>query len=259
MTIHQYQTKMTPTLINPGTESSLDAVLVNGHSVQRSALIEVVNGSNRKVIEVHDGEIFDDSVVTNVQELGLPVSYNFNVINSTGVSLTHVSLAIKNAQAGDDSHVLLWYDLPMTADADPIGFEISGTNYIVVNLNHVNLPVIPAIPGKLYTLNADNSAVVIGGSSGSGTYFAFKNNSTIDATVTIVRNGHAIEKWTISPTSTQTFGYPPNIWITATQGAKPVISDFNTEVSLLGVASADLEITGGSAPFTISLINIVTV
>lgn len=58
-----YTLKLTPTLRNMSTEGSLDTALVDGVSIQRTGYIEVPTGEDheRKIVEVDDGEEFDDS------------------------------------------------------------------------------------------------------------------------------------------------------------------------------------------------------
>lgn len=60
----QYSLKLTPDLVNLGSEGSLDTSLVNGASIQRTAnMLEVLDASgNRKVVSLKDGDTFDDVV-----------------------------------------------------------------------------------------------------------------------------------------------------------------------------------------------------
>ena len=55
-----YTLALTPSLINLGTEGSLDTSVVNGASIQRTGYLEVVDGADRKVLELIDGEVFND-------------------------------------------------------------------------------------------------------------------------------------------------------------------------------------------------------
>jgi hypothetical protein len=52
----QYSLKLTPDLVNPGSEGSLDTSLVNGVSIQRTAnMLEVLDlNGNRKVVSLKD-------------------------------------------------------------------------------------------------------------------------------------------------------------------------------------------------------------
>jgi len=62
-----FQLKLTPDLVNLGTEGSLDTSVVNGVSAQRTGYIEVVNASDlqqRMVWEVADGATFNDTLQT---------------------------------------------------------------------------------------------------------------------------------------------------------------------------------------------------
>ena len=59
-----YTLALTPTLVNLGTEGSLDTSVVNGVSIQRTGYIETVDGADRKVLELIDGEVFTDVVQT---------------------------------------------------------------------------------------------------------------------------------------------------------------------------------------------------
>lgn len=60
----QYNFNLTPDLVNAGTEGSMDTSVVDGVSAQRTGVMLVVNGSNRKVVVLTDGEVFDDSVTS---------------------------------------------------------------------------------------------------------------------------------------------------------------------------------------------------
>jgi len=55
-----YTLALTPTLINLGTEGSLDTSILNGVSLQRTGYIETVDAGNHKVLQLVDGEVFTD-------------------------------------------------------------------------------------------------------------------------------------------------------------------------------------------------------
>mgnify|MGYP003418398137 CR=1 FL=1 len=59
-----YRLKLTPDLVNLGTEGSLDTSVSGGVSYQRTGYIDVYNSTNRKIVEVADGETFTDTMVT---------------------------------------------------------------------------------------------------------------------------------------------------------------------------------------------------
>jgi len=57
-----YTVQLTPALVNLATEGSLDTSVVSGVSIQRTAYIETVNNTgHRKVLELVDGENFNDT------------------------------------------------------------------------------------------------------------------------------------------------------------------------------------------------------
>lgn len=60
-----YTIQLTPSLVNLATEGSLDTAVVSGVSIQRTAYLETVSsGGDRKVLELIDGEAFDDTAET---------------------------------------------------------------------------------------------------------------------------------------------------------------------------------------------------
>lgn len=62
-----YLLKLTPNLVNLGTEGSLDTSVTNGVSAQRTGYIEVVNTSDlqqRMVWEINDGVTFNNTYQT---------------------------------------------------------------------------------------------------------------------------------------------------------------------------------------------------
>lgn len=67
-----YTLVLTPALRNLATEGGLDTAVLNGVSLQRSGYIEVYNNSDRKIVEVMDGESFTDDMQT-ITDLGFIV------------------------------------------------------------------------------------------------------------------------------------------------------------------------------------------
>jgi hypothetical protein len=59
-----YTLNLSPALVNLASEGGLDTSLYNGNSLQRTAYIEVHNGSDRKIVEVRDGGSFNDTMQT---------------------------------------------------------------------------------------------------------------------------------------------------------------------------------------------------
>ena len=61
-----YTLKLTPALRNFTTLGGLDTAILNGVSIQRTGYFDVYNGSNRKIVEVRDGQTFNDTMQTLV-------------------------------------------------------------------------------------------------------------------------------------------------------------------------------------------------
>jgi hypothetical protein len=62
-----YTLKLTPTLVNLGTEGSLDTSVSGGVSAQRTGYIEVVDSTDlqkRMVWDLNDGAAFNDTFQT---------------------------------------------------------------------------------------------------------------------------------------------------------------------------------------------------
>lgn len=61
----QYIVKLTPQLVTPLTEGSMDEHLVNGYSIQRTGYFDIFNGTSRKrLTRVADGDTIDDTIAT---------------------------------------------------------------------------------------------------------------------------------------------------------------------------------------------------
>ena len=59
-----YTLDLSPALVNLASEGGLDTSVYMGNSLQRTAYIEVHNGSDRKIVEVKDGASFNDTMQT---------------------------------------------------------------------------------------------------------------------------------------------------------------------------------------------------
>lgn len=59
-----FQLKLTPDVINMATEGSMDSSVSDGVSHQRTGYIDVHVDDDRKIVEVADGETFDDAMTT---------------------------------------------------------------------------------------------------------------------------------------------------------------------------------------------------
>jgi len=198
--------------------------------------LNLVNNSN----DMNNTEyvIFQKNVATSFEEL--PVAWR--VIKNLGIS---------------DNHPFT-YPMEFT-----VGAADSWGNYT---------PQLDATNGQQFHMYRAPSGDVLAynGPSASPTEVEVLNDlpqGSINAN--IYRNGLLLsQKTCVSPAQKATFQFKPTIWIGAAsqieQGKvinSAILSNINTEISLLGVASADIVITGGgcgptATPFTFTLCNV---
>ncbi len=269
-----YNIQLTPAARNLDTEGSLDTAIVDDASIQRKAYLDVYNNGKRKIVEADDGESFNDTMQTLLDNVNLldanPLPFNI-IDNSNDNFDKKVVLFIANEDAGEVDYTLPWMTFIVNLDNDNENrFNPFGSNTIETTIGLSSSAPIMATNGYNYERKGANLVVV--GSSGSGSAFKVTNtNSDVSKflEVTIRRNGSRIEVVPIHPSGYgyssgyYSFSYIPTIFIAVTDtGSNPTLADTNTEISLFGVAGADLVITGGgvgpsATPYSISLANIV--
>ncbi len=136
--------------------------------------------------------------------------------------------------------------------------------------NHT--PQIGADNGNMYHVELSNSGNTLSrqGTDGSSKEVQVRNDLKKGAiNAGIYKGGKLLAlKTSIAPGQKAVFEFKPTIWIgvasQVTQGAvmnSAILSDVNTELSLLGIASADIVLSGGgpgqgSVPFTFKLENV---
>lgn len=184
------------------------------------------------------------------------------VIFQKNVSANYNELAvawqvIQNCGQGDN-HPFVF---PMTMD---VGASDSWGNYT---------PQLTAQNGQLFTMQSNPSGdqLIQTGNGTSVTEVQVLNGLTTGAiNASIYKAGNMLAtKTSVAPQQKAVFQFNPTIWIGAAsqivQGqvmSSAIISNVNTELSLLGIASADIVMTGGgpgpsSTPFVFNLQNVV--
>lgn len=134
-------------------------------------------------------------------------------------------------------------------------------------------PQLQAAPGELLTASQTNSSDVLthSGPSSAANEVQIRNDLTVGAiNANIYKSGRLLATRTsLPPEQTAVFEFKPTIWIGSVSQAvegevmnSAIVSNVNTELSLLGIASADIVMTGGGAgpnaqPFAFKLENIV--
>jgi hypothetical protein len=131
-------------------------------------------------------------------------------------------------------------------------------------------PQIDAINGKAYSITNDNGGIRLAedGVSNAPNQFDIKNASSVITGVHLYKSGRLYaQRLSLFQNTTLTYQLRPKIFVgavpaTVVQGQTLTdgdVTNISTEFSLLGIASADIVITGGGAnPFVFSLANITT-
>jgi hypothetical protein len=165
-------------------------------------------------------------------------------------------LVIRNCGQGDNHPFV--YPMTMT-----IGASDSYGNYT---------PQLPAQNGQLFhmTLTPSGHSLSLAGQGISAAEVQISNDLMSGAiNAAIYKDGRIFaQKTSIAPAQKAVFQFKPTIWIGAASEVEQgqvmnsaIVSDINTEISLLGIASADIVMTGGgpgasSTPFQFSLENV---
>lgn len=134
-------------------------------------------------------------------------------------------------------------------------------------------PKLDATPGQLFQVSltpSGDTLSALGTASVPSETQVVNNLSKGAINASIYKDGKLLAtKTSIAPAQMAAFQFKPTIWIGVAsqivQGAvinSAIVSQINTELSLLGVASADIVMTGGgpgqgSTPFQFSLQNVV--
>lgn len=134
-------------------------------------------------------------------------------------------------------------------------------------------PQLEAAPGQLLTASQTGSGDVLtySGASSSATEVQIRNALPVGSiNANIYKSGRLLATRTsLAPEQTAVFQFKPTIWIGFVSQVEEgevmnaaIVSDVNAELSLLGIASADIVMTGGGAgpnaqPFAFRLENIV--
>lgn len=150
----------------------------------------------------------------------------------------------------------------------PMGMEV---NAIDSYGNHT--PRLPAANNQMFSLSKSGSGNTLAqtGAATSSSEVQVRNDLNIGAiSASIYKDEKLLAyKKSISPGQKAVFEFKPTIWIGAVSEVtvgdvmnSAVISDVNTELSLLGIASADIIMTGGgpgrtSSQIAFSLENVV--
>ena len=214
------------------------------------------DGGNSNVV------IFQKNVATEFNEL------------SDGPSMSNGAIFQKRAAPGLGEQAVAWQVIRNCARGDNHPFVFPTSIYVAAGDSYGNFtPQLAAQSGQLFEMVRTSSGdqLKLAGSATNPSEVHVRNampQGAVDAN--IYRGGLLLAtKTALAPQQKAAFQFKPTIWIgVVSQIAEgqvvnsAILTQVNTEVSLLGVASADIVMTGGgpgpsSTPFRFSLANVV--
>jgi hypothetical protein len=197
-----------------------------------------------------------------------------NFINqSADANNSQIVVFQKNVAAGYEELAVAWKVIEHCGFGDNHPFVYPMTMQVSASDSYGNYtPKLDAQPGNAFqvTLTTSGDMLTRSGISNYPTEVQVSNNLPQGAVnANIYKNGTLLAtKSTIAPGQMAAFQFQPTIWIGAvsqvTQGQvmnSAIVEQVNTELSLLGMASADIVMTGGgpgksSQPFAFTLQNV---
>jgi hypothetical protein len=201
------------------------------------------------------------------------IKLNF-INNSNDANNSEIVIFQKNVATNFDELAVAWYVIRYCGQGDNHPFTFPMEMAVAASDSYGNYtPQMVAQNGQLFTMTLTTSGDRLA-QSGQGTSSSEVQvlnglpKGAINAN--IYKNGKLLAtKTSVAPQQKAVFQFKPTIWIgvasQVVQGQvmnSAIISSVNTELSLLGIASADIVLTGGgpgrdSSPFQFNLENVV--
>lgn len=191
-----------------------------------------------------------------------------NIINISGQNNLNVVLFQKNLVGGFDDPVVAWTVIDHLNNGRNRNIIFGDTLSIGYKKIDTLSSIIPVTPGQQIIANEDYTVGVNGTAESVNEIEILSNVFTLAAiTGRLYRTERLLMQ--VGPLDNGSTGYfraGHTLWIGILDGisqgdimGSDVLSQFNTEISLLGISSADVVISGGSegAPFQFTLQNIV--
>lgn len=183
---------------------------------------------------------------------------HIKIVDETGVNVKRILVGQKNLS--DSLSDYFWVDY-LAYKNDRTFLLFSKSLYISTNDdygNSLNLTVVSN--GNTYYIESDvfGDSIAIETTSGPSE-FVFHNNKLQDKEVSVYRDGAITAKATISAGDSFTFEFRNTFWFHATDTLTGSISwsSVNTEMSLLGIYSADAVLSLNDGIYTWDLSNLV--
>ncbi len=202
------------------------------------------------------------------------VKLNF-INNSNNSNNQQIVIFQKNVAAGFDELAVAWKVIQNCGHGENYPFVFYPFDYKVSTSDSYGnfTPQLSAESGQLFKVQLTPSGenLIYGGMASSQTQIEVLNllqHGAVNAN--IYKDGRLLAlKTSIAPEQRARFEFKPTIWIGVVSQVveghvmnSAIISQINTELSLLGIASADIVMTGGgvgstSTPFKFTLENVV--
>lgn len=203
------------------------------------------------------------------------MAINLNFINqSNDLNNSQIVIFQKNVATDFDELAVAWKVIQYCGQGDNHPFVFPMSMYVGASDSYGNFtPQMKAQNGELFkmALTASGDQLVAGGGGTSPNEVQLLNalpKGAINAS--IYKDGKLLAiKTSIAPQQKAVFQFKPSIWIGVASQVEQgevmnsaIISSVNTEISLLGIASADIVMTGGgpgpnSQSFAFNLDNVI--
>lgn len=202
----------------------------------------------------------------------MDIHLNF-INNSNDTNNSEIVIFQKNAATNFDELAVAWQVIRYCGRGDNHPFIYPMSTYVCASDSYGNYThQIPAQNGQMFQMSLTNSGDILSyarPASSSDEIEILNNLSKGVINGNVYKDGKLLAtKTNIAPQQKAVFAFKPTIWIgvasQVVQGSiinSAVMSDIDTELSLFGVASADIVMTGGGSgrdaePFRFTLTNV---
>lgn len=201
----------------------------------------------------------------------MDIKLNF-INNSNDVNNSKIVIFQKNVASGAPEGAVAWKVIANCGPGESYPFVFSTTMQVSSNDSYGNYtPQIDAYPGDLFTVlqTGTGNRIHHEGRAAAPAELHVRNNLTKGAIGVNIHKERRLlaTRVPMAPGQTAVFKFAPTLWIgplpQVSEGQvmnATIVSTITTELSLLGIASADIAMTGGGAnalPFAFTLENIV--
>jgi hypothetical protein len=203
----------------------------------------------------------------------MDIQLNF-INNSNDTNNSQVVIFQKNVATDFDEPAVAWKVIDISGRGDQHPFVFSAETAVGSSDSYGNITMhLNAGNGQVFQVvdSASGNSLVPAPAQGAQNEIAVHNKLAKGAiTANIYRSGRLLATKTgVAPQQKAAFSFKPAIWVGVVQQVEEgqvmnsdIMSSINTEISLLGIASADIVMTGGgpgagSQPFSFNLQNIV--